>query len=248
MRRVRAPALLVVIGLTSACSFEPPADVSVDAAAAQDSSVDADTSCQTDEFDGNALKTHWAMLVGELPTYGVSGSRLLISDSPFAATTSMPATSWIYSLDKDKGNQIGWAQELGDDDFSVEAEIGWATSVQELTLAGIAVTDADGRIAAMVGVDDGTAMAVGQANIKIGVPDAPDLYWYGVRSEIGSATVRIERRDGMAHIIVDGEERLSGSVDALISYVTIYYVRHRNADGMVYPFGSVDIGRITVCR
>lgn len=246
---MRAPLfLLVAIGLASACSFERPPDLPLDAAAAPDSAVDADPSCQTDEFDGNALQTHWAMLVGELPTYDVSGSRLLISDSPLAATTSNPAASWIYSLDTDKGNQIGWAQDLGGEDFSVEAEFGWATSVQELTLAGIAITDTEGRIAAMVGVDDGTAMAVGQANIKIGVADAPDLYWYGVRSEIGSVTVRIERRDGIAHIAVNGEERLSGSVDATISYVTIYYVRHRNDAGMVYPFGSVEVRRLTVCR
>jgi len=248
MRRVRAPSyLLVVIALVSACSFEPPSDVPVDAAAAVDSGVDADTSCETDAFEGSALQTHWAMLVGELPTYDVSDSRLLISDAPFATTPSNPGTSWIYELDLDKGNQIGWAQDLGGGDFSVEAEIGWATSVPEVTLAGIAITDTDGAIAAYVGVNDGSTNNTGQPNAKIAVSDAPDLYWYGAFSEIGSATMRIERRDGVAHIFADGDEKLSGSAGALISYVTIFYVRDKNTTGM-YPFGSAEIRRLTVCR
>jgi len=242
---------LAIAASVSGCSFEPPPDAPdarIADAAAPDSAVDADRSCETDEFDGTALQAHWALLVGDLPTYDVGGSRLLISDAPLATTPSNPGQSWIYEADLDKGNQIGWRHDLGGEDVSVDAEIAWATSNAELTLGGIAITDAQGAIAAMVGLDDGTAMNSGLPKTQIAVAGGNDLVWYGARSEIGSATVRIERRAGTAHIFVDGTEVLSGDAGALISYVTIFYVRHKNATGTVFPYGSVEFRRLTVCR
>jgi len=243
---VRASCLLFS-GLVSACSFDPP-PAAPDAASPDAVPVDADTSCETDDFEGGALDPRWALLAGGMPTYDVAASRLLISDAPLADTPSHPGKSWIYELDLDKGNQIGWRQDLGGADLSVEAELGWASSMPELTQAGIAIADAQGAMAALVGLDDGQPALTGEPSAKIGVAGQPDLGWFGVASETGNVIVRIERRDGVAHIFVDGEEVVSGEARALISYVTIYYVRYRSADGMVFPFGGVEIRRMTVCR
>jgi len=209
--------------------------------------VDAGPNCETDDFDGTTLAMHWTLVAGEMPTYEVNNSRLLISDSPFAATPSNPNESWLNDLDTDKGNQIGWRQQIGGADFDVSAEIAWSSSTPELTLAGVAVSDAQGKIAAYAGIRDGTAMGAGSPSGQIRVATGDDLGWVGTRVENGTARLRLVRTDNDLRILVDDAEVLTGRVDALIDYVTVFYVRYHNATAM-YPFGTAEIQKVTVCR
>jgi len=244
---------MIGIGLLTACSFEPPSDLSIDAGAdatpdATTESPDADLSCETDSFDGTTLQSHWTLLTGELPTYDVSGSRLLISDAATATTPSRPTYSWIYDLDSDEGNQIGWAQAVGGADFVIDAEIAWSSSTPELTMGGVAVADSGGTMAAMAGFVDGSETQLGFAHAQMAT-SGTDAVWYGPTgsADAGNANVRLERRAGTLRISVDGSEVLSGPSAQLISYVTIYTVRFRNGQ-TTYPYGGVELRTVTVCR
>jgi hypothetical protein len=222
----------------------PPTPRAVDAAAAPD----AEPGCATDGFDGTTLAAHWQVVAGDLPTYDVSGSRLLVSDAPLAATPSLPGESWINDLDTDKGNQIGWAHAIGAADFTVAAEIGWTSSLSELTMAGIAVSDSQGTIVALAGVNDGWARDHGARHARIRVPGAGDDLDYAAEPvENGSAQLRLERTGGELRVLIDGAEVLAGPATGLVSYVTIYAVPYRDRAGTTYPFGAAEIRHVEVC-
>jgi hypothetical protein len=216
--------------------------------AAADAALDAPDPCVTDSFDGATLDARWSVLTGATPTYVVADGALVVSDAPFTPTPSNPATSWIYVLDSDKGNQLGWSFAIGGENISVEAELAWSSSDPELTLGGIAVADAQGTIGAMIGIGDGSTGAVGGGVFaKLRVPGGADLAYAGPREAVGTAVVRIERTAGTVRFSVRGAEVLSGALPDLISNVSLYFVRHRNAT-MMYDFGSVEVRQLTVCR
>lgn len=225
---------------------EPAADAPAADAPAEPDAAPVDD-CVRDRFEGSALASHWVLLAGDMPTYDVGESRLLITDAPFAEAPSKPTYSWIYDLDVDKGNQLGWAQAIGEGDFSVTADLQWSSSDRELTLAGIGVADGQGTIAGLVGVRDGSTSLVGQPTAQILVADGDDAMYLGSRTEPGSASVRLERRAGTLRAYVDDAEILSASAERLISYVTIFYVRRRN-DAIEFAFGSVELRNLEICR
>jgi hypothetical protein len=227
---------------------DPDAEVDDPPDAEVDDPIDADDGCVTDGFEGSALAAHWELLEGGMPTIDVSGSRLLISDTPFADTPSIPDSSWINEMDLDKGNQIAWPHAIGGGDFSVEAGIAWASSVEEITLGQIAVSDAQGFMAAGVGINDGLADGFGGAQGQIRVDGEADLRGLDDAAENGSAVVRIERVGGTLTITRDGAELLSAEVDDLISYVTIQAVQYRESDGDEFVYGSFEVRDVTVCQ
>ncbi|HTM23367.1 MAG TPA: hypothetical protein VL172_22750, partial [Kofleriaceae bacterium] len=171
---------------------EPSADAAAPGADAEDPSADAaglvadaGPDCVLDSFTGDALAPHWQLLVGSLPTaYAVAGSHLLISDAPFAATAT-PPVSWISELDTDQGNQLGWAQAIGDADFTVTADLGWSSTSAELTFAGVAVATAQGQMSALVGVRDGSVSLTGYPNAQFLAKDIEDPIYIGEREEPG---------------------------------------------------------------
>lgn len=214
-----------------------------------DTATDVGSNCMTDSFDGTVLASHWSVFVGGMPTaYDVSGSRLLISDAPFAPSTpSMPATSWIYDLDTDKGNQIKWPQAIGGEDFTLTADVGWSSTGAELTLGGVAVTDAQGTIAALAGMTDGSSNVSGGAYVRLHVAAGTDLSMDKPAQEPGTARVKIQRVNGTATLSIDGAAMVSGAMPALISNVVLFYVRFKNG-AMLYDFGSLEIREVQLCR
>jgi hypothetical protein len=218
----------------------PPLDAASDTSGAN---------CMTENFDGTQLDARWSVLVGSTPTaFAVNGSRLLITDAPFAPSTpSMPAESWIYDLDTDKGNQIAWAQPIGGEDFTLTADLGWSSTLAELTLGGVAVSDAQGTIAALAGVADGSSGSNGAAYATLHVVNGPDVVMANPPQEPGTASVKIQRVNGMATLSINGVQAVTGAMPALISNVVIFYVRYKSSSTL-YDFGSVEIRQIQLCR
>ena len=205
--------------------------------------------CMTDEFDGTSLSGHWsAGRAGAPPTsYDVSQSRLFISDAPFATTPSSPESSWIYDLDTDQGNQLAWEQPIGGEDFTLMAQISWSSTLPEITLGGIGVADAKGTLGAIAGISDPSSRLLGGSHARLHVMSGSDSSLSKPGQEPGAAKFKIQRMNGIAHIVIDEEEVLSGPLPDLISNVVIYYVRHKV--GMVTPdFGSVAFRHIQICR
>ncbi|HEY0481898.1 MAG TPA: hypothetical protein VGD37_30475 [Kofleriaceae bacterium] len=208
----------------------------------------AGANCVTDGFDGSVLKSSWSVLVGAVPTtYDVSGSRLFISDAPFAPTPSMPGTSWIYDLDTDKANQIAWPQAIGGEDFTLTADLGWSSTLAEFTLGGVGLSDAQGTIEALAGVTDGSVNTNGVAYGRLHVATGSDLFMLGPNQEPGTATVKIQRVNGMATISIDAMPVVTGAMPGLISNIVIFYVRFRSAMTL-YDFGSLEVREIKLCR
>jgi len=240
MKRVWACLLVAACG---AVHNNPPED-----APAIDVGTDTPTAnCMIDEFDGTALDARWSTLVGTLPTYNVDGSRLLVSDAPFADTPSMPDRSWIYKLDTDKGNQIAWPYSIGGSDFVLTADVGWSSTVAEYTLGAVGVSDAQGTIAAMAGALDGNNTLTGNAFGMLHVVGGPDLkYEVPQKRDPGTAKVQIQRMGGMASISIDGAQQLTGTLPDLISNVVIVYVRFKNGTTLS-DFGSLEVRQIKIC-
>jgi len=248
---------LVVASLVGGCGFSPPPELEVDARVDLDPDApidaarpDAGPNCDVDGFDGTGLQSHWSLFVGELPTYSVGSSRLTITDAPRAATPSSVSTvSWIHDLDTDKGNQIGWTQAIGGEDFEVSAELAWSTTVAEVTFGGIAVTDSQGVIAALVGMADAsTTTGVPWARIRGIGAAAEDLAYEGTDGQqLGSAVVKIVRVNGVFTIYVDDVEVLNGPGGELISNVSMYYLQHSDDSGP-YTFGTVELREVQICR
>jgi hypothetical protein len=227
---------------------EPDAAVDDPPDAEGDDPIDADDGCVTDGFEGSTLAAHWELLAGAMPTVDVSGSRLLISDAPFADTPSVPGESWINEMDLDKGNQIAWPHAIGGGDFSVEAAIAWSSSAAELTLGYVGVSDAQGFMAAGAGINDGVANDFGGAFGQIKVDGDADLNGLDDRVENGSTVVRLERVDGTLTIEQDGVELVAAPVDDLISYVVIQALPYRQSDGDTFVYGSFEVRDVTVCQ
>ena len=150
----------------------------------------------------------------------MSGSALDITDSPFADTPSVSGESWINELDTDKGNQIGWQQDLGGEDFVYSADIRWSSTNPELTLGGIAVADSQGTIAAMVGVNDGVSAGLGRPWAILRASGA-DATYAGDPEQPGAAIVRITRTGGTASITIDdGRGRYGHETEPSWAFVT----------------------------
>jgi hypothetical protein len=202
----------------------------------------------SDGFDGTTLGAQWSVQAGATPTtYDVSASRLFIADAPFASTPSSPSNSWIYDLDFDKGNQIAWAHAIGGQDFTLTADLGWSSTNTEITLGGVGVTDAQGKLAAINGMSDGSSGMSGVPFSLILVPAGMDIAASGPVEEPGSAIVRIQRINGTAKVYVDNIEVATGAMPTLISSIVIYYVRHQNG-AMQYTYGSFEVRSIELCR
>ena len=124
-----------------------------------------------------------------------------------------------------------------------------ALTVPEVTLAGVALVEADGTIDAMVGVDDPTGGGLGHLQALVRRPGG-NVDWEDADVPARSARARFEQSaDGNLRIVVDDNQVLNVPFDAPIAYVSIYYVRHKNSSvPSGYAFGDLEIREITVCH
>ena len=241
-------------------AWDAGADAGADGGTRPDGSVVSDAgtvgppSCEglsrdVDDFDGAALLPHWNLTaLGAPPTYTVSGSWLRITDAALANTPSSPALSWIYQLDQDRGNQMAWAQPIGSGDFEVYFESEWSSEAAELTLGGLALTDASGYIQVLAGfVDDrGGAAGLGTPFARVQQPTTDDQ-WVGASAQTGTATFLVQRVGGALTVQVDGAEILASTTAADIAAVAVVTVRHRTAGGAEPPFGAFGLDLLVVC-
>jgi hypothetical protein len=123
-----------------------------------------------------------------------------------------------------------------------------SSSDPESSQIGIAVVEADGTMAARVGMRDGTNSGGGHVDGSIRVPGGgEDQDYDGPSAEPGEATIGIARTGGELRILVDGEPVLMADSGALVSHVSIYYLA-LSAGGDPRPVGTVEIRSLEVCR
>ncbi|TNF32627.1 MAG: hypothetical protein EP329_09605 [Deltaproteobacteria bacterium] len=198
-----------------------------------------------DDFDGTALAAIWTTdPVGGLPTYTVAGSTLTVTDAPYATTPSSPTQSWIYDLNQDQGNQLTWPQAIGTGDFDLTADLGWSSSIAELTLGGVALTNAAGLIEVLVGFSDGGSTAYGSPVVRV---RSPTNAYGGTAAVSGSASFRVTRSGGDLSVTMNGVEVLAiPGYGADIAHVAIVNVPHRSG-ASTYPFGTMTYDVVNVC-
>jgi len=246
---MRLLVLVVVVGCGSVSDKKVDARMA-DTSSPGDGSGGSDASgltCTTDMFDGTTLQTYWNTTQGGTPTYMVSGGKLVITDSPPATTPSNTNESWLNNLDTDKGNQLAWPQAIGGQDFRVSTHIDWNSTNAELTWAGIAVADAQGVMAAIVGArDGGQGNAIPHAQLNFPGSD-PDTTFGGTEEQPGAADFQIERVNNVIRFYIDGIEVHSGASSALISHAVIFHVPYR-LNTTNYAFGTVEFTHIEVCK
>jgi hypothetical protein len=183
----------------------------------------AGPNCMTDSFDGNVLAAHWSVLAGAVPTtYAVNNSSLLVTDAPFAST-------------------------IGGQDFTLTADMAWSSAAAEITLGGVGVSDATGKLAGYVAAQDGSSSGTAPPVARIHVATGSDLEFVGTEIEPGNAMVKIQRVSGNATITIDNTEVLSGPMPDLISNVVIVFVRHSNG-ATQYTYGSFELRSLTICQ
>jgi hypothetical protein len=215
-----------------------------------DTSTDTGPNCQRDEFDGSALQGHWSATQGGPPTHTVNLGTLTITDSPLANTPSNTNESWINDLEKDEGNQLGWAHAIGTGDFTLTTHVNWTGTTGDLHIGAVGVAGPTGQIIALAGAYDGGQNADGIAWAKLLGPtaDASDDSGYsGAEEEPGSADFKIERIGGTVKFYVDNIEQHSGSSSEAVSHVIIAHVPYRlNANN--YNYGTTELTFVEICR
>jgi hypothetical protein len=249
-------SLIVAALLFAGCDmstrrYEAPLDAKPDAladAAIDATLIDGGDGCDRDDFDGTTLDSAWSVLAGGSPVYTMTGSALAITDSPFANTPSNPSESWINDLDTDKGNQIARARAVGGGDFTVTGTVEWSSNNAQLVLGAIAVADAGATVTAMAGFIDSLTNGLGTPYARIrGTSGAnDDQEHFGTQAGSGTAVVTIARVAGTLSIRIDGTEVLTATSAALISNLSILYVRYR-LDTTEPEFGTFGVAHVEIC-
>jgi hypothetical protein len=206
----------------------------------------ADELVTADDFDGTALAMHWSpAAVGMAPTFSVAGGRLTITDAAFAPTPSMPANSWIYDLDVDRGNQMHWLHPIGTGDFELLTDFSFSSTVPQLTLGFVALVSAGGQIEILASFGDGSELGLGAVAAVIRRP-GPDAGAGAPTGVSGMASFRIVRSVGNVRIERDGVLAVEAPNAADIIGVAIVAVRHYDARTS-YEFGTFEVDRIALC-
>jgi hypothetical protein len=199
--------------------------------------------CVVEDFDGDVLSDDWELLVGAMPTHIVKDSDLVITDAPFADTPSTPGTSWINDVELDRGNQIGLTFPSGtQNDFTIRATVSWASSLPEMSLAGIALTDADNKLLVRGEVRDDSLTAGPFIGSAIGSRRSLSRV-----EGSGEATWVFARVNGIVTIQVDGNLRVEADTgDFDVQHVVLFYVRYSDDQG-AKDFGRFAWHDIEVC-
>lgn len=196
-----------------------------------------------DDFDGPDLDAGWTVdYLGGAPTFTVGGT-LQITDSPPADTPSSSCT-WIYDLGTDKGNQIGRAVAIGTGDFVLEVDYSASSTLGQLTLGGVALTNADDGLEIFAGFWDGGEDALGHAQGGV-APDALTTGWFEDNAEDVTLSVRIERVGGTVTTEVDGVLVDTATNAADIASLVIFHTSHEC--GPLFEYGTFEVDRISLC-
>jgi hypothetical protein len=190
-------------------------------------------SCAFDDFDGSGLaQQRWSGApVGTAPTYAVAGSRITITDATAA--------------DTDLGNQMVWPRAIGTDDFDIAFELGWSSSAQQVTLAGIGLTNSSNQLELRAGLDDESPEAVGSAYVALGAAST-DPIWTGTTTETGSARLRLVRQAGNLSVTLNGQSVHTAAFVADIQNIVIFAVG--SGGESQYEFGTFWLGELSVCH
>lgn len=245
--RISVGVWVVLVGCGGVDTTPKDAAVHIDAPGTGDSpmgdaALDANP-CMMDSFDGATLDAHWSVVAGAAPTYTVASSKISITDAPLATTPSNTNESWINDYSMDLGNQLGWAHSIGAGDFVLTAQLDYASANAELTYTGIAVTDGTHHIVALAGFVDGQQGNTGTPYAAIaGVNAVADA-----NSASGSLALKIERTASTMKVSLDGVEKVSGTNNTPLSYVSIVAVPYR-MNTTNFPFGTGEFGFVQLCR
>jgi hypothetical protein len=201
--------------------------------------------CQVDDFDGLMLDDHWQTVAGATIPHSILGSVFTADDAPFAETPSMPGTSWIFEPDTDLGNQIGWAHDIGTGDFRLVADFGWSSSPEEMTLAGIALTNSAHQLDLILGVHDGAIDATAAPVVSLRRPST-DLAMFAAEAPTGVGRFEVERVSGSLVVELNDDSLLSDASVADLRYVVIFAVRRSDPETM-FTFGSFSVDSLSVC-
>ena len=240
MRVVLAMAALSL----SACART----VSPDASGADDAcSVEADATRHVADFNVPMLSPEWDQsAVGNPPAYDLDGGWLEITDASLADTPSAANDrSWIYDPSVDLGNQMTWNQPIGTGDFDLVFDLSWSSTVPELTLAGIALTNANHQLEVFGGFTD-------PWNSELGTPfarirrDGGTADWFDSTAATGQGQMRFTRHAGVVTVSFNGHEVLGATNLGDLRAVSIVAVRHRDSHG-IYDFGRVALRGVSVC-
>lgn len=207
----------------------------------------ADARLRRSDFEGVTLGPEWTQdAVGEAPAYGLDGGWLEITDAALADTPSAGNTrSWIYDPAMDLGNQMAWTQPIGADDFDATFDLAWSSTVSELTLAGVGLTNADHQLEVFGGFIDPWVSQLGGSFARIRTANTT-VDWYGDLAPSGQVRMRLARHDGVVTVTVDGREVVHAPNSADLRAVSVFSVRHRDPRG-TYDFGRVAFHGLEVC-
>jgi hypothetical protein len=201
----------------------------------------------TDLFDGPTLDSAWTLnCVGSAPTYNFASNQLNLVDSPFAPTPSSAVNTWIYDPLLDRGNQICRAFNAGTGGFEVEVDLGWVTSVPELTLGAIAVTDANHYLQAWIVYADGWSQGFGSLAGYVRTGNTFASWGDGLTSS-GNVRARIARAGAEIRLSINGNLVLAANNAADIRHIALVHTAHR-ASGVTYGFGTITYDNLIWCR
>lgn len=270
-----APAAIAIALLLSACGevagtpdAEPPAPdaaPAIDATAPADlcNGVDDDQDGQVDETWGNHYAVldftdrldEWSRKVGAVAAGQprlVDGA-LYVDDAGIALSETSPSVSWIYDLDGDEGTQVTHDAAIGVADFSLTVDIEVRSSEPQLTLAGIALTGSNDRIAFMLGGYDpslraGTTAAL-RAWVRDGTVDRNDPYRDFATGPVVRATVRAVRRGRTVTFDVPGSDwpPWEQPVEDAIARIALVSVRDKIGADPALPFGNFTVRSLALC-
>jgi hypothetical protein len=198
-------------------------------------------------FDNTRLPLGWDEKVGPSPTFNLVGSELLITNAGVADTPSMANGSWIYDIEKDRGNQLARKMEIGEADFDLVADMHWVSTSPQFSLAGIAVTDEEHWISFFIGLYDPSNHDQGTSGkILVRTPDGqPNLDKLFLPSE--SLTIHVEARRRLLElevVVTSGSERVTWKqpMKEKVERLAIVALKGR-AD----PFGIYGLSYLAMC-
>ncbi len=248
-----------MLGLAGCCAVASgcaqtviPVDASdesdaVDAVADDGCHAGIDATQHAAQFVGSVLGSGWdTRAVGNAPAYDLDGGWLSITDASLADTPSSGGTrSWIYDPTVDLGNQMTWDQPIGTADFDLTFDIAWSSTIPQLTLAGVGLSNAEHQLEVYGGFVDPWVSQLGTPFVRVRGAVSP-ADWYGDTALAGQGTLRFTRLDGVVTLSFDGRQVLRAQSRAAIRYVSVFAVRHRDPQG-TYDFGRVALRGLDVC-
>jgi hypothetical protein len=254
-----------VAGTPDAEPPPPDAPPSIDATGPADicNGVDDDQDGQVDETWGNHYAVldftdrlgEWSRKVGAVAAGQpkVVDGALYIDDAGIALSETSPTVSWIYDLDGDEGTQVTHDAAIGVADFSLTVDVEVRSSEPQLTLAGIALTGDNDRIAFMLGGYDpslrvGTTAGL-RAWVRDGTVDRNDPYRDFATGPAVRATVRAERRGRTVTFDMPGTDwpPWEQTVEDSIARVALVSVRDKIGADPALPFGNFTVRSLALC-